>query len=203
MREMEVDGIRFYETKQGYFLGSVNGRAKRLHIYVWEKYNGAIPKGYHVHHIDGNKSNNDISNLELMKAHEHISLHSSTPENRAAARENMKTVMKYAIAWHKSKAGREWHREHAKSQLAVQLGKKIKLTCGFCGKEYETPAFCRNRSRFCSENCKQAARRHSGVDDSKRLCRACGAEYYTNKYAPKLYCTDDCRRAWHESQKGV
>lgn len=35
-----------------------------------------IPKGFCVHHIDGNKSNNDISNLSLMTISAHSKLHS-------------------------------------------------------------------------------------------------------------------------------
>lgn len=42
-----------------------------LHRYVWEKHNGPIPDGYDIHHIDWNKLNNDISNLELISHSEH------------------------------------------------------------------------------------------------------------------------------------
>ena len=41
-------------------------KGKRLHRTVWEFHNGTIPKGYHVHHKDGNRSNNAIENLTLM-----------------------------------------------------------------------------------------------------------------------------------------
>ena len=49
--------------------------AKQLHRAVWEYYNGTIPEGYHIHHIDGNIDNNDISNLECVQAWEHLSCH--------------------------------------------------------------------------------------------------------------------------------
>lgn len=45
-----------------------------LHHYVWEKYNGPRPKGYDIHHRDGNKRNNDISNLECITHSEHATL---------------------------------------------------------------------------------------------------------------------------------
>ena len=34
-----------------------------------------IPKGFHIHHIDGNKTNNDMSNLALLSAGAHTRLH--------------------------------------------------------------------------------------------------------------------------------
>lgn len=35
--------------------------------------------GYDVHHIDGDRYNNKISNLELIKHSKHLSLHKSKP----------------------------------------------------------------------------------------------------------------------------
>ena len=34
-----------------------------------------IPSDYHVHHIDGNRLNDNINNLRLMASEEHIRLH--------------------------------------------------------------------------------------------------------------------------------
>lgn len=51
------------------------GTLKDLHVAVWEKANGPVPKGYVIHHIDFNKDNNDISNLQCMTNSEHGKLH--------------------------------------------------------------------------------------------------------------------------------
>lgn len=48
-----------------------------LHHYVWEKYNGTIPEGMHIHHIDHNPLNNLLENLQLISATDHASLHGS------------------------------------------------------------------------------------------------------------------------------
>ena len=42
---------------------------------IWEKHNGAIPPGYHIHHIDGDSWNNDISNLQCVSPYEHYLIH--------------------------------------------------------------------------------------------------------------------------------
>ncbi|WP_024294965.1 NUMOD4 motif-containing HNH endonuclease [Lacrimispora indolis] len=44
---------------------------KRIHVMVAEVFIGEIPKGYHVHHKDGNKQNNMVSNLEIIHPMKH------------------------------------------------------------------------------------------------------------------------------------
>lgn len=42
-----------------------------IHRIVWYDNRGEIPKGYHIHHIDSNKLNNSIENLELLSSSHH------------------------------------------------------------------------------------------------------------------------------------
>ncbi len=42
---------------------------------IWKEKNGEIPKGYVIHHIDKNRKNNDISNLQLLSKSEHTKIH--------------------------------------------------------------------------------------------------------------------------------
>ena len=72
------NGYKFRKDKRtGYYLSSriINGKRRRLHVYIWECENGEIPNGYSVHHKDEDKSNNEISNLELMTNSKHTRLH--------------------------------------------------------------------------------------------------------------------------------
>lgn len=58
-------------------------RGKRLHRLIYEDYyNIKIPDDYDIHHIDENKSNNDIDNLVLMTHEEHTILHKSNLDYR-------------------------------------------------------------------------------------------------------------------------
>jgi hypothetical protein len=53
-------------------------KSVKLHNYVWYQNTGNWPngkKGEQVHHIDGNKSNNDFSNLLLVGVNEHSKIH--------------------------------------------------------------------------------------------------------------------------------
>ena len=49
---------------------------------IYEKHQGKIPKdnngrSYEIHHIDGNRNNNNIDNLKLVTIQEHYNIHYS------------------------------------------------------------------------------------------------------------------------------
>lgn len=185
------DGLSFRRDKKtGYYLNAKTH--KRLHVYVWEYYNGEVPKGFHVHHKDFDKSNNEIGNLTLMEAREHQSLHGKnwTEERRAKQAQMLrdKAVPK-ATEWHKSEAGREWHLQHYENVKELMHRKKT-FVCECCGKEFEAEETGMNR--FCSNNCKSKYRRESGVDNEKRICEYCGKEFEVNKYAKTRTCSRSC-----------
>lgn len=56
------------------FLGAYNLNNKHflIHRAVWEAFNGIIPKGYDIDHVDGNPRNNALNNLELVTHKENI-----------------------------------------------------------------------------------------------------------------------------------
>ena len=45
------------------------------HRLVWEQKFGLIPKGYLIHHKDGDKTNYRLENLDLLSQSEHKTLH--------------------------------------------------------------------------------------------------------------------------------
>ena len=57
-------------------------RNKRLHRLIWEAYNGELPEDMVIHHIDGNKTNNDINNLEVLSKSDHSVLHNKDNNGR-------------------------------------------------------------------------------------------------------------------------
>lgn len=185
------DDISFRRDKRtGYYLaGSARngGRRKRLHVYVWEYHNGAVPEGYHVHHIDHEKSNNEIENLQLLSKDDHLKLHGKelTEEQRARMRKNLiENVMPKAKAWHKTEDGRKWHSQNAKKQWENKQA--VEYECTNCGKTFESRhRYSAGSNRFCCNACKAAYRRKSGADDVEIKCRHCGNIYTCNKYQIK------------------
>lgn len=47
----------------------------KMHRYIWEQANGPIPEDMEIHHVDGDRHNNDLTNLQLVTRHEHRRLH--------------------------------------------------------------------------------------------------------------------------------
>lgn len=60
------------KSKTGYRSITYNRKTWLVHRMVWEAFNGLIPKGMQINHIDGNKSNNNLSNLEMVTPSENM-----------------------------------------------------------------------------------------------------------------------------------
>ena len=178
------NGLRFCrDDKTGYYLNSTIH--KRLHRYVWECEVGTIPKGCQIHHIDGNKANNDLSNLAIMTATGHQRLHGQEEARKATARENVKKAIKYAPEWHKSEAGKKWHSEHMQGFKQPRQD----MVCEQCSATYKGI----KGQRFCSNKCKSAWRRKNSPDLIKAICIVCGKEFATEKYRPAKVCSVRCQ----------
>lgn len=196
------DGRKFTrDEKTGYYLCSTNdstGSRKRMHVYVWEYYNGLVPDGYHIHHIDGDKSNNTIENLQLLSATEHEKLHGGMwdDERREWARKNIEKASAKAKKWHGSEAGHEWHKKHYE-KMKEKLHQVHQFNCLVCGKEFQST---QTSAKFCCNNCKSAYRRKIGVDNITKICSLCGGEYSANKYQKTKYCPA-CKGKRHKKNR--
>jgi hypothetical protein len=59
-------------TTTGYPQISAKGKTWLVHRLVWEAFNGEIPSGMQINHIDGVKTNNALSNLEIVTPKQNI-----------------------------------------------------------------------------------------------------------------------------------
>lgn len=190
-------GVNYYLCDKYYQKNGV-----RLHRKVWEHFNGEIPMGYHVHHKDHDRSNNAIENLELLSASEHLSHHMSEREPIPPSAE----ALRLAAEWHKSPEGRAWHKEQALSSPKMIARTKEcteKMSCEQCGDQYFVPELHSHKSRFCSNKCKTAWRRESGIDDIDRTCPVCDTKFRTNKYNGKITCSKACSSALSKAKRQV
>ena len=74
---------RGYQSPIGYQVGTLNqngyintkikGKSLKVHRIIWEMHNGKIPNGMQVDHINENKADNRIENLQLLNNQQNIS----------------------------------------------------------------------------------------------------------------------------------
>ena len=123
------NGQKFFFNGRDYFR---NARGQLLHRVMWEHFNGPIPKGHIVHHINEDKTDNRVENLVLMERAEHMRHHG---------------LRGFAVA------SPEWRIQHAKDVWGKR--QPVQRTCGLCGGIYETRS---TYSSWCSVKCRVAAR---------------------------------------------
>lgn len=145
----EFRGTRYYLCGR-YF----QRKGKRLHIAVWEANFGSVPPGFHVHHIDEDRSHNQPTNLQAIPKGKHLALH-MTPERRALSKEFMRRANVASRAWHGSPEGKAWHAANGRAQWARRPA--VPAVCRECGRSYET--YFPTRAKHCSNACRQKATR--------------------------------------------
>ena len=92
---MECKYGKYYLANNGYYtLSSKEYYQKLLHRVIQEEHYGEIPKGYVVHHKDGDKLNNDIENLEPMSLKEHGHMHHKGKKLSREHRDNISKAHK-------------------------------------------------------------------------------------------------------------
>lgn len=56
----------------------IDGKKRKYHVVMWEMFFGIeVPEGCVIHHLDGNKFNNDISNLSCISRSMHNCIHNA------------------------------------------------------------------------------------------------------------------------------
>src|SRR3990167_86157 len=138
--------------------GCIDGRV-RLHVAVWQKHNGKVQRGFHVHHKDHDRTNNEIGNLKLLSRKEHLSKHALynliKPDFVERQIKHLASIRPLTKKWHKSKEGSRWHKKHGIDGWKHR--KQTKKKCEVCRKDYQTPFPF--RSKYCHNNCKAKALR--------------------------------------------
>lgn len=184
-------GKEFYKDHTAGYWISIDCPKIRAHQWVWKNNHGDIPKGYHIHHRNGDKSDNRIENLELVEASRHIRDHMQKrmkdPLYKKKAQENCERIRPMTKAWHASPEGIAWHKLHA-IKCNFGNGDPIKYICEICSKEYLSKVKAKGRTRFCSNNCKSAFRRKSGKDEIDKICSRCNVTFSCNKYSMRKNC---------------
>lgn len=187
----EFNGTKYYRKPSGYYKAQYDPAVgtRYMHRDVWVFCNGAIPDGHHIHHVNGDRSDNRIENLECVCKHEHARRHmAQRPDGWWNA--SLEKARAAAPAWHSSAEGLAWHRQHA-ANTGFGVVEPETRVCTWCGKSY-VGGKGKSKKGFCSASCQGMARKASGVDDIDVACQICGTVFRSNKYTPRKTCSKAC-----------
>lgn len=174
---------RFYQQKDGYWVNSMPIHAQR---WVWINHNGDIPKGMDIHHIDGNKSNNEIENLQMLSRSDHLKL--NWKEGRFDL-EQRRIQLAEARKWLKTPQGKNKQSEGTKKSWGkrkLNPQEKICLGCENIFKTHQKWAKC------CGVNCYVKWRRKNKIGFVEKKCWICNKAYYVEKSSRVRTCGREC-----------
>jgi hypothetical protein len=136
---------KFYKQTSGYWVNRTREYTLLAHRWVWINYHGEIPVNIDIHHIDGDKSNNEIENLKPLTRSEHLKEHWYDGHDKEKRKKQLDSVR--PLDWLKSERGRKAVSEKGK-EIWKERNPKI-IICENCGTE---KAFKR-WAKFCCKTC--------------------------------------------------
>lgn len=169
-----------------------NRRPKNsLHRAVWTHHNGTIPDGFHIHHIDEDTENNDITNLMCVSNSDHRKIHSprESPLEKTCPHCG-RTFL--CVPERRARAADGYHGKRS-TFCSIKCSKQClperSFVCVQCGNEFSTTG-CIKVVRFCSAACqgKHEYLHRPGYD---KVCAGCGT-LFKGKHKVSKYCTSKC-----------
>jgi hypothetical protein len=178
-------------TARRYFAPYVGAKRAKgvslLHREIWKSVHGEIPKGWHIHHKDGNPLNNDIENLECVSPKTHSGIHA--PEYSESRRQWLNSIRDKTADWHSSDDGRKWHSQHAKDIYSEREARKF--DCAQCGREFESKDY-RRGLRFCSRACVNKHNDSTSRYAKETTCVICGKTFVSSARPVSPCCSRSC-----------
>ena len=163
-------GRWWWRNKIGYYT-SWDRETKRpvlLHRTMWEVHRGPILPGFHIHHIDRDKENNQLWNLEPMLAKDHAEHHGIEIEaRRSKAALGSKSVVcascgnEFVVSKLPSRkkfCSYACIRANARASRPSQARPRPRCNCQICGKSFVA---IRRDAKYCSRKCSTASQDRS------------------------------------------
>jgi hypothetical protein len=203
---VEWGGKKWHRYNGGHYTTMV-----RLHREIWESTNGPIPEGFHVHHVNRNKGDNRLENLELLTHSEHSAEHGNEKLalHRAVALKNaFKARLRYSAIRHKRKlkcvvcsciyhSGAKTPSRFC-SMACIDISRSgafggERRVCEFCATPYEAK---KRVQRFCSRECNAMACQQRQSTEKQVACAKCSVTF-TSKRINARFCSRPCALAFH------
>lgn len=177
----KVNNKGYYQitsVKEGYF-------GKLLHRLIFEEfYNIEIPKKYVIHHKNGNKKDNCILNLQLMRLYDHSYLHN---KGKKLSEEHKQKISKAHIGKIISKEtkqkisefkkGKKLSKEHRQKISDAKIGKKNWMYGKTHTDKVKKKISDANKGRIVSDETKRNISKSKNTEGyfrvSKHKCNSC------------------------------
>lgn len=168
-------GFIYRAEPKGHFV-----RSQFVHRDVWQYYHGDIPEGdYEIHHIDHNKANNDIANLQLLTRTEHGCLHTKHIRNPD------KKCPVCGKIFHPRPASQKYCSQSCYHGYVTQ--QSYERICPCCGKTFKARHIY---NIYCSKACSDKMKIKPFVE---KRCANCGKTFQTKEHAQsRKYCSTTC-----------
>jgi hypothetical protein len=109
------DGILWYKDKRGYYYNDKHGSQ---HVYIWQQtHQATVDSEDVIHHINGDKSDNRVENLQIMTRADHTRLHTIGKSHSLSDEHKLKIS--------KARKGKPLSDEHKQKLSKSHLGKKL------------------------------------------------------------------------------
>ncbi|MBR1727944.1 MAG: HNH endonuclease [Selenomonadaceae bacterium] len=206
----EIPKVEYVDEKHVSFKGHLYrrdssghySRTEYLHKTIYEEGQKCIiPKGYEIHHIDFDPSNNELRNLEMLTKSEHQKKHHQQERVEricpACGKTFMARVRKRSI---QSFCSQNCSRRFNRSKLVEGYQEKrqeageISKNCVVCGKPIKSHKWNPHK-KYCSHACAQKAfRQRNGRKYYYRIakCEFCGKEFKTRSDNKTKCCSKSC-----------
>jgi len=145
---------------------------------IWEEAYGKIPvdekgRSYEIHHIDGNRDNNELSNLQCLSIEEHYKLHLEKKEYAAANLIAKRLNQQIVKGFTGNRKGAKLTEEHKKALINSRIGHKAteetkkKISNSLKGRKSLEPG--KKRKPHTEETKRKISEKHKGKKLTEEL----------------------------------
>lgn len=159
---------------------------RSLHRQVYIDFIGEIPAGFHIHHRDGNPSNNHPDNLEAISASDHAKLHDmgamlQSLEKKPFTAERIERMREHGKRYTSTEQGMASCRRGGQATASKLINRSA--ICPACGVEFTTRAI---KPGLCSSRCRMSQRVRN------RSCVICGIGFTIYGFEKSKTCSREC-----------
>lgn len=179
--------------RDGYVQLTGGGLNVLEHRFVMERLlDRKLAKHEHVHHRNGDKSDNRLENLELLDIGDH------TREHHPGRDKSKWVVVSCVGCGNKFERHASVVQSHPATYCSRQCyDRSCKVdsirACGHCGEQFNSPPS--HPRRYCSVTCSGRANNAKRRKQVDRVCKNCGTLFETNPARTAKYCGRACMAA--------